>query len=75
MELIPSRKRFAIVLICDVLKDVVDYLDRVLAMVRGAAQSKLGKFVVGQEGYVLSAAMGSKLSSEDCCQDKSQLNG
>jgi hypothetical protein len=76
MDRILSPVGGAIVLMSDDLKYPIDYLDRASKLVRGAAQSIRGNFVIGQEGYVLSeAAMGSKLSSEDDCQDDSELNG
>jgi hypothetical protein len=76
MDRILSPVGGAVVLMSDDLKYPIDYLDRTLEMVRGAAQSIRGNFVVGQEGYVLSeASMGSEWSSEDGCQDNSKLNG
>jgi hypothetical protein len=75
MDMVQAPVGGAIVLMSDDLIYPFDYLDRVLKMVRGAAQSIGGKFVLGQEGYVLSASMGSKWSSEDGCEDNSELNG
>jgi hypothetical protein len=75
MDRILSPVGGAIVLMSDDLKYPIDYLDRALEIVRGAAQSIRGNVVIGQEGYVLSeAAMGSKWSSEDGCRDNSKLN-
>ena len=66
----------AIVILSDDLIYPIDYLDRALEIVRGAAQSIRENVVIGQEGYVLSeAAMGSKWASEDGCQVNSELNG
>ncbi|MFN9898315.1 MAG: hypothetical protein ACK55Z_05855, partial [bacterium] len=76
MDRILSPVGGAIVLMSDDLKYPMNYLDRALEIVRGAAQSIRGNVLIGQEGYVLSeAAMGSKWSSEDGCQDNSQLHG